>query len=76
MTVPKVDLELIKELRKKHKMSLQDMANHLGYKSLWGYRHCETGSVDFKPEHLKMIADLFRIKVDSLFLNNELRKTQ
>jgi transcriptional regulator with XRE-family HTH domain len=72
----KVNVELIKSLRKKQKLTLQDMANHLGYKSLWGYRHCESGDVDFKPEHLKMVADLFNVKLDSLFLSNELRKTQ
>lgn len=74
--MPSVNVELIKKLRLSNKLTLQDMAERLGFKTLWGYRHCESGNVDFKPEHIKIIADMFNVEIDSLFLSKELRKTQ
>lgn len=63
-----VHLEKIKTLRKNAKISGCNMAKTLGYESPNGYYYLESGRVKFPAEKLAIIADIFDISIEELFL--------
>lgn len=65
--IKKVDLEKIKNLRKKANLSLNEMAILLGYESINGYYYLETGRGKFPAETLAKVATIFNENVDNLF---------
>lgn len=66
-SVKRVDLEKIKSLRKNKGLSLEEMANILGYESLNGYYYLEVGRGKFSAETLAKVADKFNVPIESLF---------
>ncbi len=68
----KVDLEKIKFLRKDADLSLEDMANFLGYESLNGYYYLEIGRGKFSAENLAKVADKFKVPIAELFTEEEI----
>jgi transcriptional regulator with XRE-family HTH domain len=70
-----LNLKKIKELRTKRKISLEEMAHYLGYKTATGYFYAETGRCNFKPDHIPMIASKFDVPMESLFFENNIAKT-
>lgn len=69
----KVNLERIKQLRKKNKLSQEEMANLLGMKSLYPYHRKERGEQSFTAEELHSIAKIFIVPVE-YFFENEVAK--
>jgi len=69
-----VNLEEIKRLRKQRKMSQQDMAKLLGHKTLWSYWRQENGEVQFTAEQLFIIANHFKVSIQSLYVNKLAKK--
>lgn len=67
LIVKKVDLQKIKELRKKANLSLDDMSKLLGYESANGYYYLEIGRGKFPAETLAKVANIFNVKIDTLF---------
>lgn len=63
----KLDLNNIKQLRKQKKISLEEMAIYLGYKTATGYFYAESGRCKFKPNHIPMIAEKLEVEMESLF---------
>lgn len=66
----KVNLENIKQLRKKHKLSQGDMAELLGLNSLYPYHRKESGAQSFTAEEIHTIAVLFKKPVEYFFKQN------
>ncbi|MED2785638.1 helix-turn-helix transcriptional regulator [Bacillus thuringiensis] len=65
--IKKVDLNRIKNLRKKHKITLEEMSIILGYKSPNGYHYIEKGRIKFSAEALAQVANILKVPIDSLF---------
>jgi transcriptional regulator with XRE-family HTH domain len=63
----KLNLNNIKQLRKKKKIPLEKMAIYLGYKTATGYFYAESGRCKFKPDHIPMIAEKLEVEIESLF---------
>ncbi|GGE64483.1 helix-turn-helix domain-containing protein [Priestia taiwanensis] len=71
----KVDLNKIKRIRKKMKLSLEEMSERLGYKTLNGYYYLECGRTKFSAEALAIVADIFNVSVMELFYEEGIVKT-
>lgn len=67
----KVDLEKIKELRKKKDISLDEMSRRLGYESQNGYYYLEIGRGRFTAEMLAKVADMFGVNINGLFFDEK-----
>lgn len=65
----KLNLEKIKELRKKHKYSQSDMAKVLGLSSMWIYHRKERGDQSFTAEELNVLMKFFNKDHDYFFEN-------
>ncbi|WP_052154149.1 MULTISPECIES: helix-turn-helix domain-containing protein [Thermoactinomyces] len=63
-----IDLKKIKRLRIHKGFSQEFMSKFLGYKSVLGYHYLEKGRCQMKAEHLIMIADLFQVSLDELYV--------
>lgn len=63
----KVDIERIKQLRKAADITLEDMANRLGYGSPNGYYYLERGRSKFTAETLIAVADILNVRIEELF---------
>ncbi|AKG05555.1 hypothetical protein AAV35_012880 [Salimicrobium jeotgali] len=68
-----LNLEKIKQLRKKHKLSQGEMAEILGMKSLYPYHRKESGNQPFKAEEIHAIARYFGVEIE-YFFNNSVAK--
>lgn len=62
-----VDLDKIRKLRKS-KMSLETMAEKLGYQSPNGYFYLEKGRSKFSAETLAKVADILEVGIDELLV--------
>lgn len=62
-----VDLEKIKKLRKEANISLEKMAELLGYESPNGYYYLETGRVKFPADKLAVVSEILNVPIDQLF---------
>ncbi|MGN7167924.1 helix-turn-helix domain-containing protein [Paenibacillus cellulositrophicus] len=71
----RVNLEKIKNLRKKAGLSLEYMAKTLGYESPNGYYYLEIGRGKFPAETLAKVADEFKVPIDSLFFVDKVAKS-
>lgn len=56
----------LRYLRKKHKMTQDDMANLLGYRGKQGYSMIETGKSGISIENLEKLADFFGVTLDQM----------
>lgn len=74
MIIKKVNLKKIKLLRKKNKLSLQEMSEKLGYESQNGYYYLETGRNKFSAEAIAKVADIFQVPIESLFFEDKVAK--
>lgn len=70
----KVDLDKIKLLRKKHNISLSEMADLLGYDSISGYFYLESGRVRFSAETIAKVADVLKVQISELFFEQQFDK--
>lgn len=62
-----INLEKIKRMRKKSKVSLLDMTLLLGFKSPSTYLKYENGESEFHANHLPMLCQKFDCEVRDLF---------
>lgn len=63
-----INLALIKKRRKEMRITLQDMAIYLGFKNASNYYKYESGKYRFNAEHLPLIADKLKLKMNEIFL--------
>lgn len=75
MIEKKVDLLKIKKLRKSSNLSLEDMAQKLGYDSPNGYYYLEIGRSKFSAETLAKVADIYHVSIEDLFFEKKVAKT-
>jgi transcriptional regulator with XRE-family HTH domain len=64
-----LNLTQIKEKRTKLNISLQDMADDLGFKNASTYMKYEKGIYLFKANHLPIIASKLKCSIESLFFD-------
>lgn len=69
MPSKKVDLEKIKGFRKGSGITLEDMAERLGYRSPNGYYYLERGRSKFTAEMLAEVADILDLSLQELMLD-------
>jgi len=65
-----VDLDKIRKMRKKHKMSQKDMAAVIGSKSVYPYHRKEIGVQSFTAEEIYAIANFFNKPIEYFFTNS------
>jgi putative transcriptional regulator len=68
--VSKLNLDLIRESRKKHKLSQEEVATRLGYKSLYPYHRKESGQQPFSAEELYELANMYDVPYEYFFKQN------
>ena len=66
-----LNLGLLKQKRKDSGLSLQEMANLLGYTSPSSYLKLEDGKSDFKANHLPVICEKLKCELNELFFAND-----
>lgn len=71
----KVDLDRIKELRKKNRISIDEMSRRLGYESQNGYYYLEIGRNKFSAETLAMVAGILGVNINTLFFTENVTKS-
>ncbi|HET7657879.1 MAG TPA: helix-turn-helix transcriptional regulator [Bacillales bacterium] len=69
MVRKRVDIDKIKRMRKSSRITLEEMAKHLGYKSPNGYYYLERGRSKFTAETLAEVADILGAPMEDLFLD-------
>ena len=62
-----VDLEKMRRLRKE-KMSLEEMAKQIGFKSPNGYYYIESGKTKVTADKLAEVADILGVEIQELFM--------
>lgn len=67
MSVKKVNVNKIKQMRKQERITLEEMAKRLGYSSPNGYYYLERGRSKFTAETLAAVADILDIPIEDLF---------
>lgn len=70
VAIRKVNLKKIKDLRKEQQITLEEMSKILGYDSPNGYHYIEKGRSKFSAEALAQVADVLKVRIDSLFFEN------
>jgi transcriptional regulator with XRE-family HTH domain len=65
-----MDLEFIKKRRSELGISMQKMAEYLGFKNASTYLKYEKGVYNFKAEHLPILADVFKCEIQDFFTSN------
>jgi transcriptional regulator with XRE-family HTH domain len=63
-----VNFELIKLRRKEMHLTLQDMAELLGFKDASTYYKYENGTYKFKANHLPLLASKLKLRMNQIFL--------
>lgn len=66
----RVNLNYVKHRRLKLGLSLQDMAESLGFKNASTYMKYEEGVYSFKANHLPMLANKMKCKIENFFEDN------
>ncbi|MFD1066641.1 helix-turn-helix transcriptional regulator [Oceanobacillus locisalsi] len=69
----KVNLQKVKDIRKKKGLSQEDMAKLLDLKSLYPYHRKESGTQKFTAEEIHAISIYFDLPIE-YFFDNELAK--
>jgi transcriptional regulator with XRE-family HTH domain len=70
----KVDIEKIKDTRKKANLSVERMSELLGYDSPNGYYYLETGRIKFPAEKLALVSKILEVPIEQLFFEDEIAK--
>jgi transcriptional regulator with XRE-family HTH domain len=70
-----VDIEKIKEERKKANLSVEKMSALLGYDSPNGYYYLETGRIKFPAEKLALVSQIINVPIEELFFGNKIAET-
>lgn len=65
-----LNLEFIKKRRQELNISLQEMAESLGFKNASTYMKYEEGSYSFKANHLPILANKLDGKIENFFMKN------
>jgi len=76
MTRIRVDIDKIKRMRKHSRITLQEMAARLGYKSPNGYYYLERGRSKFTAEMLATVAEILETSLEDLFLRPNKEETK
>ena len=63
----KVDLHYIKGRRTELKLSMQSVANKLGFKNASTYLKYENGDYSFKAEQLPLLASVLKCEIKDFF---------
>lgn len=66
--MPRLNLELIRQLRKDKGLTQDDMARKLGYHSALGYHYLEKGRCKVSADQLAVIASTLNVTIDSLYV--------
>lgn len=69
-----VNLDLIKRLRIKKNISIEQMSKLMGYKGYQGYYYKENGSRKMSADDIAKISILLGVPINDLFLKNKLPK--
>lgn len=72
--IPRVNLQRLREMRKKANMTQAEVSAYLGYKSSLGYHYLETGRCSIKAEQLLSLSKLFGVPVDQIIDNAVISK--
>lgn len=64
-----VNLSLIKELREKNNISIDDMSKRIGYEGYQAYYNKERGIRKLSAEDIARIASVLKVQIKDLFLN-------
>lgn len=70
-----VNLVLIKQRRKEMRITLQEMANALGFKNASNYYKYEKGEYKFEAEHIPVIARMLKLKMSEIFFASDFAKS-
>lgn len=62
-----INLKLIKDRRKENGLTLQKMAENLGFKDASTYYKYEKGIYKFKAEHIPVLSERLNIILDEIF---------
>lgn len=73
--MPYINLQKIRELRKKKGLTQTEISKALGYKSVQGYHYIEKGRSSIKADQLIIIASLLGVTVEDLYSKRESRTT-
>jgi transcriptional regulator with XRE-family HTH domain len=65
-----LDLNFIKKRRQEKELSLQEMAETLGFKNASTYMKYEDGSYAFKANHLPLLGEKLECKIEKFFEDN------
>lgn len=65
-----LNLEFIKKRRQELNLSLQEMAESLGFKNASTYMKYEDGTYSFKANHLPILANKLKAKIEKFFIEN------
>lgn len=71
-----INLKFLKSRRNELKLSMQEMADALGFKNASTYLKYENGEYKFKANHLPIISEMFNCKMEDLFFNNKISEIE
>jgi transcriptional regulator with XRE-family HTH domain len=71
-----LNLNFLRERRLELNISLQEMADRIGFKHASTYMKYEKGIYSFKANHVPLLAIELKSPVEDLFLNKMLLKSQ
>jgi len=69
--VYEVDLQKIKEIRKRKRIKQREIAEKLGYQSCVSYHRLETGCCEIKAKQLPVIASILGVSIGDLYIAAE-----
>lgn len=62
-----LNLEKIRNMRKKNKLSQEELADLLGFKSIYSYNRKELGHVKFSADELHVLASFYGVPSEYFF---------
>jgi len=68
--------EKLREIRTREKVTCEQLACLLGFKTKGAYHKKEQGTVPFTLEEAKVIADYFKKEINDIFFDNEVSKME
>ena len=72
----KLNLDFIRRRRLEKKLTLQEMAELMGFKNASTYMKYEKGDYSFKAEQLPALANVLGCEIDNIFFENEISKIE
>lgn len=70
-----VNLQFIQKRRQELGLSLQEMAEHIGFKNASNYMKYERGEYAFKADHLPILAKHLQCELEDIFFEEQFAKT-